>query len=167
MPRKSSPALPHSSTNTMITREQSNTHGMDAKQLLESMLSVNPTETALTQEVSLPPSLKIDTNSPALKMSATNKPSVSTSIPTMLMVSSKDTTTSGPTRTNLTAKPGSTLRTTNGDKESASLPEDSLNLLLDMDLEVLPSLSSVELVEVSTPRLLMSVPILSVRSSRT
>lgn len=53
-----------------------------------------------------------------------------------------------------------------GNKELASSPEDFLNLLLDTVLEVLPSLSSVELVEVSTPKLLMSVPILSVKSSR-
>jgi len=53
-----------------------------------------------------------------------------------------------------------------GNKELASSLEDFLNSLLDTVLEVLPSLSSVELVEVSTLKLLMSVPILSVKSSR-
>ena len=53
-----------------------------------------------------------------------------------------------------------------GNKELASSLEDFLNSLLVTVLEVLPSLSSVELVEVSTLKLLMSVPILSVKSSR-
>jgi hypothetical protein len=66
-------------------------------------------------------------------------------------------TTSGLTVINLTAPNGGTLRTTSGNKESVSSPEDSSNLLLDTDLEVPQSLSSVELVEVSTLKLLMSV----------
>jgi hypothetical protein len=67
---------------------------------------------------------------------------------------------------NLNALVYSTVNSINGNKELASSPEDFLNLLLDTVLEVLPSLSSVELVEVFTLKLLMSVPILSVKSSR-
>jgi hypothetical protein len=74
--------------------------------------------------------------------------------------------TSGLTLINSNALTNSTNNSIPGNKELASLQEDFLNLLLDTVLEDHPSLSSVELVEVSTQKLLMSVPILSVKSSR-
>merc|ERR1712166_1268544 len=63
----------------------------------------------------------------------------------------------------LTAPTHTTPKCTNSNKESVSSPEDCSKTLPDMDLEDPQSLSSEESVEVSTLKLLMSVPISSVR----
>ena len=73
---------------------------------------------------------------------------------------------SGPTLINLTAKQPTTLNSTNSNKEFVFSLEDFSNLLLDTDLVVPQSLSSVESVEVFTLKLLMLVPISSVRPSK-
>jgi len=142
-------------------------HKVTVKELPDLLHSMLLIDHATTLELLDLMYLIPDTPSHVFKMLAPNKPSEIISIPTILMVFSKDTTTSGPTRTNLTVKLGSTLRITNGNKESVSLPEDSLNLLLDTDLEVLPSLSLVELVEVFIPKLLMLELIFAVKLSKT
>merc|ERR1712127_624437 len=73
---------------------------------------------------------------------------------------------SGPIKINLTAWKLTTPLSTLTNKESAFSPEECSNSLPVTDLVDLQSLSSVESVEVSTLKLLMSVPISSVRPSR-